>query len=194
MEPWASSPDESDMWSGVSSAAGQLAVHLSSIRENKNKKTKNIVLNPQTERHECFMCLGSVRLKSWAAKHRAQIFGEKSQRGVASMLIYLQNRHSISAIMKNKSKMRILARNSLLIPRLNGWTLRSRLGLLCLSDSPTLPRAQALGSACGHWPVVRTAFMPWVCDLPTSSRPPYYPSIHLPLKSSSFLSPSLQSG
>lgn len=124
------------------------------LLQGKTKTTKNIVLNPQTERHECFMCLGSVRLKSWAAKHRAQIFGEKSQRGVASMLIYLQNRHSISAIMKNKSKMRILARNSLLIPRLNGWTLRSRLGLLCLSDSPTLPRAQALGSACGHWPVV----------------------------------------
>lgn len=132
------------------------------------------------------ICPNNVRLVNWDAKHTTQIFGEKSQLRAVSVSIYFTKHIVLAPLWKTNWK--ILARNSLLIPQLTGYTLRSGLGLLCLwqsySTSSPSSRFCLWTLACSK---SRTAFMSWALIW----WPPPTPLLLHPF---SFLFPSPQYG
>ena len=73
------------MWSGVSAAAGLLAVHLSSAKE------ENTIINPQKEKQEVSQVPRQCEAGDWENNNTAQILGEKSELGAIFMSTYLQN-------------------------------------------------------------------------------------------------------
>lgn len=129
------SPDESDMWSGVSAAAGLLAAHLSSAREEKT------TIN---HRKKSRSFSGAQMVQWWGMgnqRHCPSPGGEKCVWSCFYAYI-LTKQLFLLKLLRKKPKLRILAWNSLLISPLD-WKYFVRTVFYFLI-TPSHPQHQAL--------------------------------------------------